>query len=150
MQEQSLLADLRSVVARALSGLDMFSSDGGLDGIISPPPGEVRQRGVPGGTAPSSAEKGGGVERRVTVMEGLFKGLQTNPGAAPGAAAGLARCDRKYTAHSAVWALSCETLQCLLDVRSGTACVHLVTFTSYVCVDHHSMFMVCPCRTGTY
>ncbi|MEW5311712.1 MAG: hypothetical protein WDW38_003401 [Sanguina aurantia] len=88
--EQSLLADLRSVVARALSGLDMFSSDGGLDGIVSPPPGEVRQRGVPGG-APSSAEKGGGVERRVTVMEGLFKGLQTNPGAAPGAAAGQAR-----------------------------------------------------------
>lgn len=93
LQEQSLLADLRSVVARALSGLDMFSSEGGLDGITSPPPGEVRQRGVVAASPAVSTpvEKSGRVERRVTVMEGLFKGLQTNPGATPGAAAGLKR-----------------------------------------------------------
>ncbi len=112
-QEHSLLADLRVVVARALSGLDMFASAAGTpapappaavatipeEGGLSP---SVRASltaalpalGAPPVTPPPSrggAGEAGGVVRRATVLEGLYSGLPLPLGAARcvGTAAGL-------------------------------------------------------------
>ncbi|GMH43409.1 hypothetical protein BSKO_11331 [Bryopsis sp. KO-2023] len=68
--EQSLLADLRAVVARALSGLDMFSSlKRGGEGITSP----TALSGS--GSQTPVASPVARVPRKVTNQEGLYKGL---------------------------------------------------------------------------
>ncbi len=104
-QEHSLLGDLRVVVARALSGLDMFSatdpdpsththtaprrSTGDSDKVSAAANDEQSTTAGPTGTAagPASAAGGGGggggggengggaVRRSITNMEGVFLGL---------------------------------------------------------------------------
>lgn len=82
LQEVSLLADLRAVVARALSGLDMFSeADGKVSptvssGVVTPfspqPSGDV--------TGLSGISSGGVVPvvpRKATMREGVFTGLNS-------------------------------------------------------------------------
>lgn len=66
----SLLADLRAVVARALSGLDMFSeTDGKLSPTVS---GSV---GATGGQLQGASSVPSVVPRKQTLREGLYNGL---------------------------------------------------------------------------
>jgi hypothetical protein len=66
-QEVSLLADLRAVVARALSGLDMFSE---TDGKLSP-----TVSGSMGGQLQGASSVPSVVPRKQTLREGLYNGL---------------------------------------------------------------------------
>lgn len=81
LQEVSLQADLRAVVARALSGLDMFSEPD-RDGALSPSTSVV----TPFSPQPSSDLTAGAalrgysggntvVPRKATMREGVFTGL---------------------------------------------------------------------------
>lgn len=63
-QEHSLLADLRAVVARTLSGLDMFAA-----------PGSTTPPATAAATASATAHGSTAVVRRDTVVEGLYAGL---------------------------------------------------------------------------
>jgi hypothetical protein len=80
-QEVSLQADLRAVVARALSGLDMFSeADGKLSptvsaGVVtpfSPQPSSDLMAGMRGMSGQATV-----VPRKTTLREGVFTGLTT-------------------------------------------------------------------------
>eukprot|EP00879_Flechtneria_rotunda_P003437 GHRR01003666.1.p1 GENE.GHRR01003666.1~~GHRR01003666.1.p1 ORF type:complete len:1583 (+),score=615.48 GHRR01003666.1:404-5152(+) len=85
--EVSLLADLRAVVARALSGLDMFAeADGKLSPTVSANVGSIFSPQPSGDQAGAAAAAGtltgmlGGstvVPRKATVREGVFSGLNS-------------------------------------------------------------------------
>lgn len=81
LQEVSLLADLRAVVARALSGLDMFSeADGKLSptvsaGVVTPfSPQMSGEQTTSGGGSTNATTV---VPRKATMREGVFTGLNS-------------------------------------------------------------------------
>ncbi|KAG2485379.1 hypothetical protein HYH03_015868 [Edaphochlamys debaryana] len=121
--EQSLLADLRAVVARALSGLEMFTASGpgasgpasgpeqggGAGGVTSPT--AAGAAGAVGGVSPKSGSGtpgaagpgGGSVVRRSTVAEGLFSGLPVSARGSLHVSSGLeAQVERLVAASAAV------------------------------------------------
>jgi len=82
MQEVSLLADLRAVVARALSGLDMFSeADGKLSPTVSSGMATPFSPQPSGDMIGAAIMAGSGVvpvvPRKATMREGVFTGLNS-------------------------------------------------------------------------
>jgi len=169
--EHSLLAELQAVVARALSGLDMFQGArlSGLDLLDSGKGGG----GAGGGSAPSGddADAIGALDlemlqRRTTVVEGLYTGLMAAGGGSgnasaiaaapvtPSAAAAAAACpslaatalDAKVRLLVEAPAAVEDALASLLDSRDATLAVRALT--TYVKRVYHPFLLQDPFVIG--
>lgn len=170
--EHSLLAELQAVVARALSGLDMFQGArlSGLD-LLEPGGGKggAGSGAAPAPATPPDEEPIGSLDldmlqRRTTVVEGLYTGLMaagggggsggapTTPGSASAAAAvacpslAATALDAKVRLLVEAPAAVEDALASLLDSRDATLAVRALT--TYVKRVYHPFLLQDPFVVG--